>query len=237
MRRLALGFGADGSTRTICGLGTGTSPGSLPAEERLEAPARVVVEVAEDLAHQPQHAVLVLAHPQDDLHPRQVHAQLVRQAGDRAQPLQVLLAEAARPARRALRREQPQALVLADRLLVQPGELGDDTDAVQRRVLSAIAALTCPSARGAGCAWLSSANSRSSSRLRMSSVAARRSRDARSGRRGPLPARCGKPLPRRRSSWPLCVPGGIFICTSPSIVGTSIVADSAASGKVTGAVR
>ena len=40
-----------------------------------------------------------------------------------------------------------------------------------------------------------------------------------------------------RSFCPLCVPGGIFNCARPSIVGTSTFAPSEASGTVTGTVN
>ena len=40
-----------------------------------------------------------------------------------------------------------------------------------------------------------------------------------------------------RSFCPLCVPGGIFNCARPSMVGTSTLAPSEASGTVTGTVN
>jgi len=42
------------------------------------------------------------------------------------------------------------------------------------------------------------------------------------------------PLPRRRKTFPLCVPVGIFIFTLPSSVGTSMVDPSAAWVKLMG---
>src|SRR6476620_8415223 len=46
----------------------------------------------------------------------------------------------------------------------------------------------------------------------------------------------GTPFSRRRSFCPLCVPGGIFNCDRPSIVGTSIFAPNADSQAATGTV-
>src|ERR1039458_3880990 len=45
------------------------------------------------------------------------------------------------------------------------------------------------------------------------------------------------PRSRKRSFCPLCVPGGIFNCARPSMVGTSTFAPREASGTVTGTVR
>src|SRR6476646_3077236 len=46
----------------------------------------------------------------------------------------------------------------------------------------------------------------------------------------------GTPFSRSRSFCPLCVPGGIFNCDLPSMVGTSILAPSADSHAATGTV-
>src|ERR1051325_6595925 len=46
----------------------------------------------------------------------------------------------------------------------------------------------------------------------------------------------GTPFSRSRSFCPLCVPGGIFSCERPSMVGTSIFAPRAASHAATGTV-
>src|SRR5436305_15298713 len=46
----------------------------------------------------------------------------------------------------------------------------------------------------------------------------------------------GTPFSRRRSFCPLCVPGGIFNCERPSMVGTSILPPSADSHAATGTV-
>src|SRR5437764_7986828 len=51
------------------------------------------------------------------------------------------------------------------------------------------------------------------------------------------PFRCGIPFPRRRKTFPLCVPEGIFIFTLPSRVGTSMVAPSAAWVKLIGTAQ
>src|SRR5919107_1626370 len=151
------------------------------------------------------------------------------------------------------RSDQPQPVVLAQRLRVHAGQLRGDRDDEDRRVLGDGAAhvgllartvgrethrapLCCTAAviRGRGSPSSASSTLTASSAAGVSRLGTATSTVTSRSPDRPLP---GTPRPRTRSVWPLAVPAGTLSVTLPSSVGTVSVAPRVASAKVIGTVR
>src|SRR5215204_2477482 len=148
-----------------------------------------------------------------------VEPQLVREALDHAQPLEIRLGVEAGVPGGALRPHEALLLVQAERLGVHADDVGGDGDHVAGPLVEHHR--TFPS---------SSRSSRSRLFTRVGTWMRTRASTS------PLPPPFVRvaPRPRMRSSFPSVDPAGTFSETAPSGVGTSSVAPSAACGNETG---
>src|SRR5690606_1060620 len=96
--------------------------------------AELGLQAGDAVLHAPLQLVEALPEADDLLHPGQVHAQLLGQAPDLAQLLDVALRVEARLARAAAGLDEPFALVQPEGLGVHVDELGGDADDVERLV-------------------------------------------------------------------------------------------------------
>src|SRR5262245_36974197 len=189
------------------------------------------------LGPQPGHLGLQLQHP---LHAVEVEA-LVGQLLDAAELLDVGVAVPAAAAGGARRVDQPLALVDAQGLRMDPGQLGGHRDHIHRpRRFTAVATHRSHPSSIPRCArgdLPSFAAASASTALRSSSVSFWGTATSTVTSRSPVLRDLGTPLPLTRSVRPERVPAGMRTLTEPpSRVGTRTSAPSTASGNVTGTV-
>src|SRR5690606_13492307 len=114
-----------------------------PARRRADLAAELGLEAGDAVLHAALELVEALPEADDLLDPGEVHAQLLREAPDLAELLDVALRVEARLARAAAGLDEALALVEPECLGVHVDELGRDADHVERLVLvDALAAVT-----------------------------------------------------------------------------------------------
>src|SRR5271168_1802287 len=215
----------------------------LPVLAGVEAARHFAAHKMGERFHLRLHLRHLVAHVQNNFDAGEIHAQFERQIQNHFQPLQVLVGVQPRIALRTRRRQQSHALVQAQRLRMQLVQFRYRADHVTG--FGSFPGTRChgTSPQTVARAKISRRGSSGSSllnsfkRLRTRSSSGFGTTSCTStiwSPRFPGWRIEGAPFSRRRSFFPLLVPGGMRTCERPSIVGTSTFEPSDASGTVTG---